>query len=102
MNASRCAKRSPRLDLNSYSLLLVVLFIVIPALPAMAQRSPHSTGGHVTSEPEEAIFPELARGLLEEEARGWLLHGSATFVIQTHPAFRAPYEGPKALRNGVL
>lgn len=103
MNISFCAKHSSRLDLNSYSILGCILILILAlASPASAQRSPHSTGGHVIAEPGEAIFPELARGLLEEEARGWLLRGSATFVIQGHPSFRAPYAGERSLRNGVL
>ena len=104
MNGCRCAKPSSRLDLNSYSLLGGFLFslTLLLSAPAPAQRSAHGTGGHVTSEPAEAIWPEMAAGLLEEEQRGWLLRGSATFVIQAHPSFRAPYEGPRSLRNGTL
>ena len=100
MSRARTAKHSSRLDLNSYSILVGIALVL--ASPALAQRSPHSSGGHVASDPQQAIFPEMAADLEREQERGWLLRGSATFVTQMHLPFRAPYEGPKSLQNGAL
>lgn len=49
-----------------------------------------------------ASAPSLARADDSAESppaveETWAVHGQATFVLQGHPAFRSPYEGPNSL-----
>lgn len=53
-----------------------------------------------TAGPPESLIPAAARLQQEQEAKGWLLHGQATFVMQYAPAFSSPYQGGSSLTPG--
>ncbi|MDR1990878.1 MAG: carbohydrate porin [Acidobacteriaceae bacterium] len=45
-----------------------------------------------------ACVPVLAQTADEPPAiQSWAIRGQSTFVVQAHPAFRSPYEGPNSL-----
>lgn len=76
---------------------------MIPALrPSLAPLLACSIGSAAAqqADPPESLIPAAARLQAEQEAKGWLLHGQATFVWQYAPAFPSPYQGGSSLTPG--
>jgi high affinity Mn2+ porin len=71
-----------------------LLVLLLPGIAAAQQGA--SPGTDDTDAP--ALFPEIAARLSRLEEQGWLVHGQATFVLQGHPRFRSPYQGPGSLK----
>ncbi|WP_338665481.1 carbohydrate porin [Pararoseomonas sp. SCSIO 73927] len=90
---SRPTFPSPGRSLRAASLLLGLLLGLVA--PAAAQQGA-SPGTDDTDAP--SLFPEVSAGLRALQQEGWLIHGQATFVLQGHPRFRSPYQGPGSLK----
>jgi high affinity Mn2+ porin len=106
MTSEQSKNISPSVQLNIRSVVratpvaALLLFASTGGRFAAAQTSA-DRGGQSPPQAQAALFPEAAQYLARIEEQGWFLHGSATFILQAYPRFRAPYRGPNSLSNGV-
>ena len=79
--------------------LIALSFLLwfVAALPAVAQSTVRGTAAPIGQSNIDALIPGAEAWLAAREAEGWLLRGSANFILQAHPRFRSPYRGPNSL-----
>ena len=71
--------------------------LFVAGLLAMGGIAARAQDHQSPSLPEASLLPGLAALQDRLEEQGWLLHGQATFVLQGHPRFHSPYQGPGSL-----
>jgi high affinity Mn2+ porin len=90
----RRARDGQRASMRRLALLLALL----AAMPAGAQTGRFGSAGVPNvGPPEDALFPGAAALQDRLEDQGWMIRGQSTFILQGHPRFRSPYQGPSSL-----
>lgn len=74
-----------------------LLFALLLSLPLAAQVTDRGLGQAPGEPGVDSLIPGAAEWLAARQREGWLIRGSANFIIQAHPAFRSPYRGPNSM-----
>lgn len=80
---------------------IVLAFLSVLGLgvvaPALAQSTVRGTAAPIDHTNLDSLIPGAEEWLAAHERDGWLLRGSANFILQAHPRFRSPYRGANSL-----
>lgn len=78
----------------SFLRFLALLALLLLPLRAQAQRS---VAAPIYQPNFDALIEGGEQWLADREREGWLLRGQVTTILQGHPRFRSPYQGPASL-----
>jgi high affinity Mn2+ porin len=74
-----------------------LLVLLAASQPASAQSTVRGVAGPIYQPNADALIPGAEDWLAAREREGWLLRGSANFILQAHPRFRSRYRGVNSM-----
>lgn len=76
--------------------VVLIALLVLAPMHAAAQ-SVRGLAAPIYQPNADALIPGAEEWLARMEREGWLIRGSANFIMQAHPGFTSPYRGPNSM-----